>query len=107
MCRAHQRAARRSQVLLHALRHYALRVEIIFNLAVSTQTTKPPNLIPCQFFRLYGTLYIQLYYDGKVSKTCCACMLVQYKLRVGYGEAAYNAGLLEIHLAVTLRRSPI
>ena len=38
---------------------------------------------------------------------CCACMLVQYKLRVGHGEEAYNAGLLEMHLAVTLHRSPI
>ena len=37
--------------LLHALRHYALRAKIIladFNLAVSTQTAKPPNLIPRQ-----------------------------------------------------------
>ena len=35
-----------------------LQAEIIlvdFNLAVSTQTAKPPNLIPRQIFRLYGT----------------------------------------------------
>ena len=25
-----------------------------FNLAVSTSTAKPPNLIPCQIFRLYS-----------------------------------------------------
>ena len=45
------------RVLLHALRHYALRVKIIladFNLAVSTPTAKPPNLIPRQIFRLYS-----------------------------------------------------
>ena len=47
------------RALLHALHHYALRVKIIladFNLAVSTPTAKPPNLIPRQIFRLYGTL---------------------------------------------------
>ena len=35
----------------------ALQAKIIladFNLAVSTQTAKPPNLIPHQIFRLYG-----------------------------------------------------
>ena len=45
------------RALLHALRHYALQAEIIlvdFNLAVSTQTDKPPNLIPHQIFWLYS-----------------------------------------------------
>ena len=28
----------------------------IFNLAVVIKTTKPPNLIPCQIFRLYGNM---------------------------------------------------
>ena len=45
------------RALLHALRHYALQAKIIladFNLVVSTQTAKPPNLIPRQIFRLYG-----------------------------------------------------
>ena len=28
-----------------------------FNLAVSTQTAKPPNLIPRQIFQLYGNAY--------------------------------------------------
>ena len=40
-----------SRALLHALRHYALRVKIMladFNLAVSTLTTKLPNLISRQ-----------------------------------------------------------
>ena len=44
-------------MLLHALHHYALQAEIIladFNLAVSTQTDKPPNLIPHQIFWLYS-----------------------------------------------------
>ena len=41
------------RVLLHALHHYALWVEIIFNLAVSIPTTKLPNLIPHQIFWLY------------------------------------------------------
>ena len=39
--------------------HYMLRAEIIladFNLAVSTQTAKPPNLIPHQIIRLYDVL---------------------------------------------------
>ena len=46
------------RVLLHALHHYALQAKIIlvnFNLAVSTPTAKPPNLIPHQLFRLYGS----------------------------------------------------
>ena len=50
-CRVEPRA------LLHALCHYTLRAKIIladFNLAVSTQTAKLPNLIPRQIFRLYG-----------------------------------------------------
>ena len=40
------------RALLHELHHYALRAKIIladFNLAVSTFTTKPLNLIPRQF----------------------------------------------------------
>ena len=47
-----------ARALLHALRHYALWVKIIladFNLAVSTLTAKPPNLIPRQIFWLYGS----------------------------------------------------
>ena len=50
------------RVLLHALRHYTLRVKIIsvdFNLAVSTWTTKLSNLIPCQIFYGY-TVYAHL-----------------------------------------------
>ena len=50
-CRAGPRA------LLLVLRHYMLWMKIIlvdFNLAVSTPTAKPPNLIPHQIFRLYG-----------------------------------------------------
>ena len=46
------------RVLLHELRHYALRVKIIladFNLAVSIQTAKLPNLISRQIFQLYDT----------------------------------------------------
>ena len=46
------------RALLHALQHYALQAKITladFNLAVSIQTAKPPNLLPCQIFRLYGT----------------------------------------------------
>ena len=47
------------RALLHALRHYMLRVKIKsvdFSLAVSTWTAKLPNLIPCQIFsRLYST----------------------------------------------------
>ena len=42
---------------MYVLRHYALQAKIIladFNLAVSTLTTKPPNLNPRQIFRLYG-----------------------------------------------------
>ena len=45
------------RVLLHALHHYVLRVKIIlvdFNLAVSTHTAKPINLIPHQILRLYS-----------------------------------------------------
>ena len=44
------------RVLLHALHHYALQAKIIladFNLAVSTPTAKPPNLIPHQLLWLY------------------------------------------------------
>ena len=37
------------RALLHALRHYTLRATIILNLAVSTPTAKPPNLIPIKF----------------------------------------------------------
>ena len=35
---------------------YICELEILadFNLAVVTSTTIPPNLIPCQIFRLYG-----------------------------------------------------
>ena len=43
-------------MLLHALHHYTLWAKIIlgdFNLAVSTQVAKLPNLIPCQIFQLY------------------------------------------------------
>ena len=29
-----------------------------FNLVVSTPTAKPPNLNPCQIFRVYGTFYL-------------------------------------------------
>ena len=46
-----------ARALLHALHHYALRAKVIladFDLAVLTPTAKPPNLIPCQIFRLYG-----------------------------------------------------
>ena len=45
------------RALLHALHHYVLQAKIIlvdFNLAFSTPTAKPPNLIPCQIFWLYG-----------------------------------------------------
>ena len=45
------------RVILHALLHDVLRSKIVvadFNLAVSTPTTKPPNLFPRQIFRLYG-----------------------------------------------------
>ena len=45
------------RVLVHALRHYMLQAKIMladFNLAVSTQTAKLPNLIPHQIFQLYG-----------------------------------------------------
>ena len=45
------------RALLHAFCHYALWAKIIladFHLAVSTQTTKPSNLIPRHIFRLYG-----------------------------------------------------
>ena len=45
------------RVLLHALRHYVLQAKIILadsNLAISTQTAKPPNLIPRQIFWLYS-----------------------------------------------------
>ena len=44
------------RALLHALHHYVLRAKIMlvdFNLAVSTPTAKPPNLILCQIFQLY------------------------------------------------------
>ena len=45
------------RALLHALHHYALWAKVIlFNLAVSTPTAKPLNLIPCQIFWLYGSL---------------------------------------------------
>ena len=50
-----------SRALLHALRPYALWERIIltnFNLAVSTPTTKLPNLISCQIFRLYGNTVV-------------------------------------------------
>ena len=53
----------RPRVLLHALRHYALRAKIIladFNLAVSTLTAKPPNLIPHQIFWLYGIITFEI-----------------------------------------------
>ena len=53
------------RALLHALRHYTLRVKIIsvdFNLAVSTWTAKPSNLISCQIFSSYtvhlGAVYM-------------------------------------------------
>ena len=45
-----------TRALLHALRHYTLWAQIIladFNLVVSTQTAKPPNLIPRQIFQLH------------------------------------------------------
>ena len=45
------------RALLHALHHYTLQAKIIladFNLEVTTPTTKPPNLISHQTFRLYG-----------------------------------------------------
>ena len=37
---------------------YMCKYEILadFNLAVAMQTAKLPNLIPCQFFQLYGTI---------------------------------------------------
>ena len=46
------------RVLLHESCHYVLRMKIIladFNLAVSIQTAKLPNLIPRQIFQLYDT----------------------------------------------------
>ena len=54
ICTAHvERRRVEPRVLLHALCHYALQAKIIlvdFNLTVSTQTTKPPNLIrPVKF----------------------------------------------------------
>ena len=45
------------RVLLHALRHYMLRIKMIladFNLAVSSPMAKLPNLISRQIFQLYG-----------------------------------------------------
>ena len=57
------------RALLHALRHYALRTKITladFNLAVSTPTTKLPNLIPRQLFRLYG-MYFTLFCISNLS----------------------------------------
>ena len=45
------------RMLLHALHHYTLWANIIladFNLAVSTQAAKLPNLILRQIFQLYG-----------------------------------------------------
>ena len=55
-CRGAPGGAKSATACITSLR--ALQVKIIladFNLAVSTQTTKPPNLIPRQFFQLYGT----------------------------------------------------
>ena len=62
ICTAHEGVGPR--VLLHALCHYMLWVKIFadFNLAVSTLTAKPPNLIPRQIFRLYGR-YCRLHHD--------------------------------------------
>ena len=50
-----------SRAVLHALCHYVICVAGKnngggFNLVVSTLTAKPPNLIPRQFFWLYGIL---------------------------------------------------
>ena len=52
------------RVLLHALHHYTLRAKIIaadFNLAVSTPTTKLPNLILHQIFQLYNNTCVYSY----------------------------------------------
>ena len=65
ICTAHEEGCWAGpRVLLHALCHYMLWVKIFadFNLAVSTLTAKPPNLIPRQIFRLYGR-YCRLHHD--------------------------------------------
>ena len=43
-----------------------------FNLAVSTPTTKPPNLIPCQIFSLYSMcMYVCMYVRMYVCMYVC------------------------------------
>ena len=60
ICKACEKGWRAGPIALqHVLRLTRCEAKIIlanFNLAVSTLTAKPPNLNPCQIFRLHGML---------------------------------------------------
>ena len=84
------------RALLHALCHYALWAKIIlaeFNLAVSVEIAKPPNLIPRQIFRLYGTHCVHTSFLSSCDHTSQASPIAQELLLADKGGTATNTVL--------------
>ena len=55
-CRRVLSGAKNATACIMSLRVLQATIMVDFNLAVSTQTAKPSNLIPRQIFRLYGSV---------------------------------------------------